>query len=81
MRDEVGFKGSLTDFFQYLRTDPKFYTRRSNELFRAYAYITKMIDPELPRLFGKLYRRRLACARFREQRAEHDDRLLPAAFD
>ena len=54
--DEVGFKGSLTDFFQFLRTDPKFYYKTGDELFRAYAYITKMIDPELPRLFGKLYR-------------------------
>jgi uncharacterized protein (DUF885 family) len=54
--DEVGFKGSLTDFFQYLRTDPQFYYRTGDELFRAYAYIVKMIDPELPRLFGKLYR-------------------------
>jgi uncharacterized protein (DUF885 family) len=50
--DEVGFKGSLTDFFQHLRTDPQFYYRTGDELFRAYAYIVKMIDPELPRLFG-----------------------------
>jgi uncharacterized protein (DUF885 family) len=54
--DEVGFKGSLTDFFQHLRTDPQFYYQTGDELFRAYAYIVKMIDPELPRLFGKLYR-------------------------
>lgn len=54
--DEVGFKGSLADFFQYLRTDPKFYYKTGDELFRGYAVITKQIDPELPRLFGKLYR-------------------------
>ena len=54
--DEVGFKGSLTDFFQHLRTDPRFYYETGDELFRAYAYIVKMIDPELPKLFGKLYR-------------------------
>jgi uncharacterized protein (DUF885 family) len=54
--DEVGFKGSLTEFFQHLRTDPEFYYKTGDELFRAYAYIVKMIDPELPKLFGKLYR-------------------------
>lgn len=53
---EVKFKGSLTDFFNYLRSDPKFYYKTGDELFRAYAFITKVIDPELPRLFGKLYR-------------------------
>ncbi len=54
--DEVGFKGSLVEFFEHLRTDPKFYYKTGDELFRAYAYITKVIDPELPRLFGRLYR-------------------------
>jgi uncharacterized protein (DUF885 family) len=54
--DEVGFQGSLAAFFEFLRTDPRFYYRTGDELFRAYAYITKVIDPELPRLFGRLYR-------------------------
>lgn len=54
--DEVGFKGSLVEFFEHLRTDPKFYYQTGDELFRAYAFITKVIDPELPRLFSKLYR-------------------------
>ena len=54
--DEVGFEGSLTEFFRHLRTDPQFYYQTGDELFRAYAYIVKMIDPELPKLFGKLYR-------------------------
>ncbi len=53
---EVNYKGSLTDFFNHLRSDPKFYYQTGDELFRAYAFITKVIDPELPRLFGKLYR-------------------------
>jgi uncharacterized protein (DUF885 family) len=54
--DEVGFKGTLTEFFEHLRTDPQFYYKTGDELYRAYAYITKVIDPELPKLFGKLYR-------------------------
>jgi len=54
--DEVGFKGTLNAFFEYLRTDPQFYYKTGDELYRAYAYITKVIDPELPRLFGRLYR-------------------------
>jgi len=54
--DEVKFTGSLTEFFEQLRSDPKFYYATPEELFRAYAYITKVIDPELPKLFGKLYR-------------------------
>ena len=53
---EVGFEGTLHEFFVHLRTDPKFYYATPDELFRAYVYASKMIEPELPRLFGKLYR-------------------------
>ncbi len=53
---EVGFSGTLQEFFVQLRTDPKFYYATPDELFRAYVYTAKMIEPELPRLFGKLYR-------------------------
>lgn len=53
---EVGFEGTLQEFFVHLRTDPKFYYATPDELFRAYVYASKMIEPELPRLFGKLYR-------------------------
>jgi len=54
--DEVGFKGTLAEFFTFLRTDPRFYYETGEELYRGYAVIAKQIDPELPRLFGKLYR-------------------------
>ncbi len=54
--DEVGYQGTLKEFFSYLRTDPQFYYETADELFRGYVHIAKMIDPELPRLFGKLYR-------------------------
>ena len=53
---EVGFEGTLSEFFEFLRTDPQFYYSDPDELFRAYVYTAKMIDPELPKLFGRLYR-------------------------
>lgn len=53
---QVGFKGSFQDFVTYLRTDPKFYYKTSEELFQAYLAVSKKIDPELVKLFGKLPR-------------------------
>ncbi|HSW06784.1 lytic murein transglycosylase B [Aquabacterium sp.] len=53
---QVGFKGSLAEFFRFLRSDPRFYHPTSDALFRAYVVAAKQIEPELPRLFGKLYR-------------------------
>ena len=56
IKDKVGFSGTLQEFFNYLRTDPKFYYQTPQELFDGYAVIAKRIDPELPRLFGHLPR-------------------------
>jgi uncharacterized protein (DUF885 family) len=52
----VGFQGTLQEFFRHLRTDLQFYYQSPDELFRAYVYTAKMIEPELPKLFGKLPR-------------------------
>jgi uncharacterized protein (DUF885 family) len=53
---EVGFKGSFTEFLEFLRTDPRFYYKTPDELFRAYAVLAKQIDPELVKLFRRLPR-------------------------
>lgn len=53
---ETGFKGNLTDFSKYLRTDPKFFYSNSDELVMAYRDIAKRIDPQLMKQFGKLPR-------------------------
>ncbi len=58
IKEQVGFKGSLAEFFGFLRTDPQFYYKTPQELFDAYQAIAKRIDPNLARLFGRLPRTR-----------------------
>lgn len=53
---EVGFKGSFADFIQFLRTDPQFYAKSSNELLKEASFIAKKIDAELPKYFKTLPR-------------------------
>ncbi len=52
----TGFSGDFAAFTNMLRTDPKFYYQDSAALVRGYRDITKRIDPELPKLFGRLPR-------------------------
>ncbi len=52
----TGFTGDFAAFTHMLRTDPKFFYTDSATLVRAYRDITKRIDPELPKLFGRLPR-------------------------
>jgi prolyl oligopeptidase len=54
--DELEFEGSFDDFLTFLRTDPQFYYDTPEELFEGYLAISKRIDPELVKVFGKLPR-------------------------
>ena len=56
VKQQTGFKGPLADFFKFLRTDRRFYFKEKEALLNEYRNIAKRIDPELPRIFGKLPR-------------------------
>ena len=53
---KVGFKGTLQEFFQFLRTDARFYYKTPQELFEAYQALAKRIDPLLVKVFKTLPR-------------------------
>lgn len=54
--EEVGFEGDFQAFLEFLRTDPQFYFDNQDDLYREYLAISKRLDPELVKLFGKLPR-------------------------
>jgi uncharacterized protein (DUF885 family) len=53
---QVGFKGTMPEFFQFLRTDPRFYYQTPAELLAAYRAVSKQIDPTLVKIFKTLPR-------------------------
>jgi uncharacterized protein (DUF885 family) len=52
----TGFSGSFADFSRFLRTDPRFFYDKPEDLVTGYRDIAKRIDPELIKLFGRLPR-------------------------
>src|SRR6185295_5344829 len=52
----TGFKGSFEEFCAFLRTDPRVFYDKPEDLIAGYRDITKRIDPELIKLFGRLPR-------------------------
>ena len=52
----AGWTGDRKSFIQFLRTDPRFYAKTPLELLEKNAYFLKLMEGELPRLFGKLPR-------------------------
>jgi uncharacterized protein (DUF885 family) len=49
---EVGFEGTLAEFFRYVQEEPAFYFERPVDLLAGYLRLKKQIDAELPRLFS-----------------------------
>src|SRR4028119_372755 len=52
----TGFHGSFAEFSEFLRTDPRFFYDRPEDLVAGYRDIAKRIDPGLVKLFGRLPR-------------------------
>lgn len=56
VKAQAGFKGTLAEFFAYLRSDPKFFHKTPDELLTAYRALSKRIDPELVKVFKTIPR-------------------------
>jgi len=56
IRTQTGFQGGHSEFKEFLRTDPRFYWTRGEDLIDGYRVIAKKTDPQLGRLFGRLPR-------------------------
>ena len=54
VREEVGFKGNLQQFFDHLRTDPKFKMKSREALTQAYYDMGKTVDVKLPQYFSTI---------------------------
>jgi uncharacterized protein (DUF885 family) len=52
VRQKVGFADDLPAFFAYLRSDPKFYYTRGEDLLDGYRQVKTRIDAALPKLFS-----------------------------
>jgi uncharacterized protein (DUF885 family) len=56
VKTSCGFAGTLPEFFQYLRTDPRFFCQDARQLLIEYRATTKRIDPTLSKVFRTLPR-------------------------
>jgi uncharacterized protein (DUF885 family) len=52
VKTQVGFKGTLQEFFKHLRTDPKFYYKDPQQLLDAYAAQKAKVTAAAPKLFS-----------------------------
>lgn len=52
VKTQVGFNGSLSEFFKFLQQDPHFYFEDEESLLQGYRALKTKIDARLPKLFN-----------------------------
>jgi uncharacterized protein (DUF885 family) len=52
VRQQVGFKGNLHQFFDYMRTSPKFAPKSREQITQDYYELKKKVDAQIPRFFS-----------------------------
>ena len=56
VKTATGFKGTLDEFFEFLRSDSQFFYKTPADLLEGYQALSKRIDPELVKVFTVLPR-------------------------
>ena len=72
VKAEVGFKGTLPEFFEYLRSDPKFKPASREGLTQGYYDIGKKIDALVPTYFSTIPKTKLEIRPYPEFREKFE---------
>jgi uncharacterized protein (DUF885 family) len=54
VRAQLGFTGTLGQFFEYVKSDPRFYFTDGAQLLQGYRDLKRRIDTQLPTLFSRM---------------------------
>ena len=72
VKDEVGFKGTLAEFFDYLRNDPQFKKPTRDSLTQGYYDIGKQVDGKIGGYFSTLPKAPLKIQPYEEFREKYE---------
>ncbi len=54
VRKDMGFSGTLPQFFDYIRTAPSFHPKTREELAQGFVAVGKAVDAQIPRFFARV---------------------------
>ncbi len=72
VKQEVGFNGTLQQFFEHLRTDPKYKTKTREALTARYYAVGKAVDAQVPRFFSTVPKSKLEIRPYPEFREKFE---------
>ena len=72
VRRDLGFAGDLRQFFDAVRTDPRFHPKTKEELAQGFAAIAKAVDAKIPQYFLRRPRTPLVIQPYPEYREKFE---------
>jgi len=72
VRTEVGFKGDLHAFFDFMRTSPQFQPKSREQITQDYYELKKKVDAQVPRFFSNVPKTPLAIRPYPEYREKFE---------
>ena len=72
VRERLGFAGSLRDFFDEIRTNPRYHPKTKEEYARAFADAATAVDAQIPRFFNKVPKTKLVIQPYPAWREQYE---------
>lgn len=69
---QLGYTGPLNNFFDYIRTEPRFHPKTKQELAAGFEAIGKAVDAQIPRYFNKVPKTRLLIQPYPAYREKYE---------
>ncbi|MGE3692892.1 MAG: DUF885 family protein [Novosphingobium sp.] len=72
VRHQLGHDGSLREFFDAIRTDPRFHPTSREQLARGFENAGRAVDSQIPRFFSRVPKAKLAIAPYPAYREKYE---------
>ncbi len=72
VRQRLGFAGSLREFFDEIRTNPRYHPKTKEEYAKAFADAASAVDAQIPRFFNKVPKTRLVIQPYPAWREQYE---------
>ncbi len=72
VRQRLGFAGSLRDFFDEIRTNPRYHPKTKEEYAKAFADAACAVDAQIPRFFNKVPKTKLVIQPYPAWREQYE---------
>ncbi|MFA7587985.1 MAG: DUF885 domain-containing protein, partial [Novosphingobium sp.] len=72
VKHKLGYSGTLPEFFEHIRTDPRYHPKTREELANGFADYGRRVDAQIPRFFAHVPRTKLVIQPYPAYREKYE---------